>query len=77
MDLLDVAMGKWVRIIKIQGGAGLDQKLQSIGLMPGVTARIKRQAPFGGLVLLEVNGREIALGRGIAEKVEVEEISVS
>lgn len=77
MDLLDVAMGKWVRIIKIQGGAGLDLKLQSIGLMLGVTARIKRQAPFGGPVLLEVNGREIALGRGIAEKVEVEEISVS
>jgi ferrous iron transport protein A len=77
MDLLDVAMGKWVRIIKIQGGAGLDLKLQSIGLMPGVIARIKRQAPFGGPVLLEVNGREIALGRGIAEKVEVEEISAS
>jgi ferrous iron transport protein A len=77
MDLLGVAMGKWVRIIKIQGGTDLDLKLHSIGLMPGDTVRIKRQAPFGGPVLLEVNGREIALGRGIAKMVEVEEISVS
>jgi ferrous iron transport protein A len=75
MDLLGVAKGKWVRILDIKGGAGVDIKLHSLGLMPGDMVRIKRQAPFGGPILLEVNGREIALGRGVAKKIEIEEIS--
>ena len=77
MNLLDVIVGKWVRITNIHGGAGLDSKLHSIGLMPGDMVRIIRQAPFSGPILLEVNGREIALGRGIAEKIDVEETSIS
>lgn len=48
-------------------------KLRSIGFMPGDCARVIRHAPFGGPVLLEVEGREIALGHGIAQKIEVEE----
>ena len=34
--------------------------------------RVVRMAPLGGPILIEVNGREIALGREIAEKILVE-----
>ena len=73
MNLLTVHSGKWICVISISGGGGLDIKLRSIGLMPGDYARVIRHAPFGGPILLEINGREIALGQGIARKIEVEE----
>jgi len=73
MNLLRVGSGKWIRVISISGGGGLDIKLRNIGFMPGDYARVIRQAPFGGPVLLEISGRELALGQGIARKIEVEE----
>ena len=75
MDLLQVDNGKWVKVLRYAGGGGLDLKMRSMGLLPGDYARVIRQAPFGGPVLVEIDGRSIALGRGIASKIEVEESS--
>lgn len=72
--LLQAQIGKTVRIQGVEGGKALAVKLRQYGLFIGDQARIIRQAPFDGPILLEVNGREIALGRGIAAKVIVEEI---
>jgi ferrous iron transport protein A len=47
-------------------------KLNQYGLYIGDTVRVLRVAPLGGPLLVEVNGREIALGRGVAEKIFVE-----
>lgn len=49
-------------------------KLRQYGLFIGDEARVLRLAPFEGPILLEVNGREIALGRGIAVRIMVEVI---
>jgi len=73
MHLLDVKSGSWVRIIGYSGGAGFESKLRHLGIIPGDCAKVVRQAPFGGPFLIEVEGRSIALGRGIAMKIEVEE----
>jgi Fe2+ transport system protein FeoA len=42
------------------------------GLHVGDELRMVRIAPLGGPVLIEVNGREIALGAVLAEKIIVE-----
>lgn len=73
MDLSEIGCGKWVRVTRFMGGGGLNMKLHSLGIMPGDIARVIRMAPFGGPILIEIDGREIALGRGIARKIEVEE----
>jgi len=44
-----------------------------MGIAPGTYTRVIRKAPFGGPVLIEVDGMEIALSREIAAKVMVEE----
>lgn len=77
MDLLSVKKGQRVRIKTIRGGGGVISKLHSLGILPGDIVSVVREAPFGGPILLEVNGREIALGRGIAHKIEVEEIAIT
>jgi ferrous iron transport protein A len=68
MDLLQVDNGKWVKVLRYAGGGGLDLKMRSMGLLPGDYARVIRQAPFGGPVLVEIDGRSIALGRGSLQK---------
>jgi Fe2+ transport system protein FeoA len=71
--LSQVDHNKKVQILEIQGDIGLQEKLRQLGLLPGDTACILRQAPFGGPVLIEVGGREIALGRQIAFNILVKE----
>ena len=73
MVLLDVKTGSSVRILSLEGGAGLQDKLTQHGLYPGDCVRVLRTAPMGGPLLVDVQGREIALGRGVARKILVEE----
>lgn len=60
-----------VRVVSFTGGHGMEQKLRQLGLMPGDCAVILRHAPFGGPILIRVNDREIAIGKGVAKKILV------
>jgi len=43
-------------------------------LYPGDRVRVLRAAPLGGPLLVEVNGREIAIGRGVAENIFIKDV---
>lgn len=68
--LLDVPEGQCARLAAQAGR--LRTRLMQVGLYTGDEVRVVRSAPLGGPVLVEANGREIALGRAVAEKVQVE-----
>ena len=72
MTLIQVKTGQTVKIKHFEGGANLEHKLRQLGLVPGDNARVLRHAPLGGPILVEVGGRSIALGRGVASRVVVE-----
>ncbi len=74
MALIQAVSGMSVKIIGFKSGHDLESKLRQLGILPGDTAKVIRQAPLGGPVLIEISGREIALGQSIAEKITVEEI---
>jgi len=74
MKLLDVPKGQMVRIINYRGGKGVDFKLRQLGLSPGREVKILRFAPMGGPVMIDLGGRSIAVGRGIAAQVQVEDV---
>lgn len=74
MVLAEVNAGNIVRVIRFQGGKGLEGKLRQLGVCAGGQIHVVRRAPFHGPVLLEFEGREIALGYGIAQKIVVEGI---
>lgn len=75
MQLVEVKSGSLVRVVGFDATTSLENKLRQLGLMPGDQARVLRQAPFGGPLLIEVGGRSLALGRRIAARVLVEEIA--
>lgn len=68
--LLNVPVGDSVRLERIDDS--LRAKLVQYGLHVGDFLHVLRVAPLGGPLLVEVNGREIALGRAVAEKIFVE-----
>jgi len=72
MLLLDAPKNKKIRIVNYRGGRGVGYKLRQLGLYPGREVKILRYAPLGGPVMIDVEGRSIAIGRGIASRVEVE-----
>lgn len=72
MTLLNAPLGKWLKVTALNGGFGLRARLTQYGLFEGDPVRVLRAAPLRGPLLVEVNGREIALGRRVAEKILVE-----
>jgi Fe2+ transport system protein FeoA len=73
MVLAEVSAGSSVQIIGLQGEEDLAQKLRQLGLAPGVIARVVRCAPFDGPFLIEVEGREIALGMSLVQRIQIRE----
>ena len=73
MVLTDVECGQNVRIVSYQGGRGVTSKLRQLSLMPGDCLQVLKKAPLRGPILIESNGRSVALGRGIAARVTVED----
>ncbi len=70
ITLLNVPNGKRARLVSVS--ERLRSRLMQYGLHSGDFVRVLRSAPLGGPLLVEVNGREIALGRTVAEKIFVE-----
>jgi Fe2+ transport system protein FeoA len=60
-----------VEIQQIEGGWGIRQRLNQLGLFEGGSVRIKRGSTFGGPLVLEHNNSEIAIGRGMAAHITV------
>ncbi len=63
-----------VRVVGIQGGWGVRQRLNQMGIHPGDRVFVRRSGVMGGPLLIQIHGTEVALGRGMARKILVQEI---
>jgi ferrous iron transport protein A len=72
-SLLEIPTDKSVKIVEIAGGKGSRKILAQLGIGVGSRVVIKKNAPFSGPLLLENRGTIVAIGRGIAAKILVEE----
>ncbi len=70
MRLISVEEGKEVRVLDIDGGKGVKNRLAAIGIYPGGTLKVIKAPP--GPVIVEVAGSRVALGKGMAGKIKVE-----
>lgn len=66
-SLLEFRPGETLRVVKIDAGRGLKQRLLSLGLVPG--AELYLMDNRHGPVKLCFNNSRIAIGRGVAAKV--------
>ncbi len=73
--LIPLAMtvpGKEVTIVSINAGRGLQARLFSLGLIPGVTIKVLSNSRPGP-IRISVKDTRLALGWGVAQKIIVSE----
>ncbi len=77
MRLIEGELGKSYRIRSIERGCVARMRMVSLGIVPGVIVKLKRKAPLRGPIVVEVDGSNVVVGRGIASKIIVEEMNGS
>jgi ferrous iron transport protein A len=73
MTLDQIFENKKAKVVDIQGGPGIRQRLSQMGIHPGDMITMLRYGALRGPILIEVHGSQVALGRGIASRILVEE----
>ncbi len=67
-NLTELRHGEWARIVAVEGGRGLRQKLLLRGLFEGSIVRVVSSQ---GPVTVEVNRNVVSIGRGMARRISV------
>lgn len=63
--------GRTAVVIWLEGGHLFQKKMAAIGIREQKTLRLVAKHPFHGPLVVEVDGREITLGRHMAEHIIV------
>lgn len=71
MMLTQLKTGELARIVAIDGGHGLRQKLYLRGIFKGCFVRM---ISCSGPVIIEVDGNIVCIGRGMAQKIRVRKV---
>lgn len=72
---MELRIGNTARVVEIQGGHGIQNQLRSIGIREGKEIGVVTLHPFRGPIVIQIDGKMISLGRGLACKIMVEMIS--
>ncbi|MGD2175474.1 MAG: FeoA family protein [Candidatus Brocadiaceae bacterium] len=62
-------------VVGFRGGRGMSRKVDAMGLRPGKTVRKVSSQFMAGPVIVVIDGRQVAMGRGIARRIDVETVS--
>ena len=74
MSLLHLPENKRAKIVSLDGGRGFQRRLRVMGIREGQTIKIVSRQPFRGPFTVAVGGCQMALGRGMVQKIIVEEM---
>lgn len=75
MTLNEFAPGHTLRIVRLCGTGPVKRRIMDMGLTKGVTVYIRKVAPLGDPMELNVRGYELSLRKADAAMIEVEDIS--
>jgi ferrous iron transport protein A len=65
--------GKSARIMAVYAGRGLNSKLSCMNIRKGKSIKKISSQPLKGPIIIEIDNRQCAIGRGIAMKILVKE----
>ena len=70
--LIEVSIGSTVKVVKIHGEGAVRRRIMDMGLTKGVDVTVRKVAPLGDPIQLNVRGYELSIRKADAEMVEVE-----
>ncbi len=70
--LRDAKIGETVKVVKLHGEGAVKRRIMDMGITKGVEVFVRKVAPLGDPVEVNVRGYELSLRKADAEMVEVE-----
>jgi len=72
MTLKDVKTGETVSVLKLGGVGAVKRRIMDMGITKGVEVFVRKVAPLGDPMELNVRGYELSIRKSDAELIEVE-----
>ncbi|MFH1811051.1 MAG: FeoA family protein [Pseudomonadota bacterium] len=69
--LTDCRPGERVRVLSVHLGRGAVLNMHNLGLVVGDEVEVLQRTPLGGPLLVRVRDTEVAIGRGLACRIDV------
>ena len=70
--LKQAKVGDTVRVVKLHGEGALRRRIMDMGITKGVEIYVRKLAPLGDPIEINVRGYELSLRKSDAEWVEIE-----
>ena len=70
--LKDVKVGETAKVMQLHGEGPVKRRIMDMGITKGVEIFVRKVAPFGDPMELNVRGYELSVRRGDAEMIEVQ-----
>ncbi len=70
--LKSAKVGDTVRVVKLHGEGAVKRRIMDMGITKGVEVHVRKVAPLGDPVEVNVRGYELSLRKADAEMIEVE-----
>ena len=70
--LRDVKVGDTVKVVKLHGEGAVKRRIMDMGITKGVEVFVRKLAPLGDPVEVNVRGYELSIRKADAEMIEIE-----
>ena len=70
--LRDAKIGETVKVVKLHGEGAVKRRIMDMGLTKGVSVTVRKVAPLGDPIQLNVRGYELSIRKADADMVEVQ-----
>ena len=70
--LKEAKIGSTVKVVKLHGEGATKRRIMDMGITRGVEVYVRKVAPLGDPVEVNVRGYELSLRKAAAEMIEVE-----
>ena len=72
--LKDAKVGDTVKVVKLHGQGAIKRRIMDMGITKGVQIYVRKFAPLGDPMELQVRGYSLSLRKADADMIEIEEI---
>ena len=69
--LKDVKVGETVKVARLNGGGAVKRRIMDMGITKGVEIYVRKVAPLGDPIEVNVRGYELSLRKADAEMIEL------
>ncbi len=73
MTLANLPVGTSAKVVSVSGNNAVTKRLMEMGVVPGVSVRVVKSAPFGDPIEIRVRGYSLAMRKSEADTIEVSE----